>query len=124
MPVLVAKDNTHFFKLALCDQREMRYGEVIDRLFGISPPSSPASERIYCRLPLMDEFLADLAPFPDNLAAPSAVKQANCGVWMSSAGNITPLHFDLCHGFLIQVRRRPSPSAFFLLTTIVSRSWG
>jgi hypothetical protein len=28
---------------------------------------------------------------------------ANCGVWIGSASNITPFHYDLCHGFLVQV---------------------
>ena len=30
-------------------------------------------------------------------------KLSNCGVWLGSAGNVTPLHYDLCHGFLIGV---------------------
>lgn len=33
----------------------------------------------------------------------AALRDANCGVWLGSAGNITPLHYDLCHGFLVQV---------------------
>jgi hypothetical protein len=24
-------------------------------------------------------------------------------VWMGSGGNITPFHYDLCHGFLVQI---------------------
>ena len=28
----------------------------------------------------------------------------NCGVWFGAAGNVTPLHYDLCHGFLIMIR--------------------
>ena len=34
--------------------------------------------------------------------ADSSFKLANVGVWLSSAGCETPLHFDLCHGFLHQ----------------------
>jgi hypothetical protein len=35
-----------------------------------------------------------------------AFKLDLCGVWVSSPGCITPLHFDLCHGLLCQVRGR------------------
>ena len=30
-------------------------------------------------------------------------KDDNCGVWLGTAGNVTPLHYDLCHGFIVQV---------------------
>jgi hypothetical protein len=33
----------------------------------------------------------------------SVFKDENCGVWLGTAGNVTPLHYDLCHGFLVQV---------------------
>ena len=36
-------------------------------------------------------------------AAKSVFKDENCGVWLGTAGNVTPLHYDLCHGFLVQV---------------------
>lgn len=36
-------------------------------------------------------------------AAVPQFKLANCGVWVGSAGNLTPLHYDLCHGFLVGV---------------------
>jgi len=38
----------------------------------------------------------------------SNYKPKNIGVWASSAGCETPLHFDLCHGFLCQVKGRKS----------------
>lgn len=101
MTVLVAKDNCHFFKLALCDTEEMFYRDVIDHIF--RPTPEQASRRIYCRLPLLPEFLADMDLPHDLTGVESGFKLANCGVWMSSSGNITPLHFDLCHGFLVQV---------------------
>lgn len=31
---------------------------------------------------------------------PGEFKEANCGVWLGSAGCVTPLHYDLCHGVL------------------------
>ena len=30
-------------------------------------------------------------------------KLANCGIWIGSDSNITPFHYDLCHGFLVQI---------------------
>ena len=35
--------------------------------------------------------------------ASGVFKDSNCGVWLGSGGNSTPLHYDLCHGFLVQV---------------------
>ena len=33
----------------------------------------------------------------------SPFKLKNIGLWISSEGCVTPLHFDLCHGFLAQI---------------------
>jgi hypothetical protein len=40
-----------------------------------------------------------------NVARPtlSGFNAKNIGVWFSMAGCITPLHFDICHGFLAQI---------------------
>jgi len=32
-----------------------------------------------------------------------ATKLKNAGVWLGSDANVTPFHYDLCHGFLVQV---------------------
>ena len=56
------------------------------------------------RAPLSGGLLAAVAP--DDVAAlmgGAAVKLPNCGVWFGSAGSVTPLHYDLCHGFLCQI---------------------
>ena len=113
VPVLVSKDNHHFFKLALCEERRMPYGAVLDRIFG----GHDDQPRLYLRLDLLPSFHVDIT-LPMELvydlerdgAAATVIKRANCGVWLSTRGNITPLHFDLCHGFLVQVRRRPTTS--------------
>jgi len=113
VPVLVSKDNHHFFKLALCEERRMPYGAVLDRIFG----GHDDQPRLYLRLDLLPSFHVDIT-LPTELvydverdgAAATVIKRANCGVWLSTRGNITPLHFDLCHGFLVQVRRRPTTS--------------
>jgi len=33
-----------------------------------------------------------------------AFKTHNCTVWLGHGGNVTPLHYDLCHGLLVQIR--------------------
>ncbi|KAJ1631912.1 hypothetical protein T492DRAFT_992349 [Pavlovales sp. CCMP2436] len=32
-----------------------------------------------------------------------ATKLKNAGIWLGSDANVTPFHYDLCHGFLVQV---------------------
>ena len=34
------------------------------------------------------------------------LKEHCCGVWLGPARNVTPFHYDLCHGFLAGVRGR------------------
>lgn len=33
----------------------------------------------------------------------TSIKLSNCGVWVSSKDCVTPLHYDICHGFLCQI---------------------
>jgi hypothetical protein len=58
---------------------------------------------IYARAPLTTRALADcdLSALEGMIGMPA--KLANCGIWIGSASNITPFHYDLCHGFLVQV---------------------
>ena len=91
------------------------------------PEAAPShSARIYARAPLRAGLraeckLASLAEFvnganpklagdttPGEKEAhcnwhPDEFNEANCGVWLGSAGCVTPLHYDLCHGFLVGV---------------------
>jgi hypothetical protein len=61
------------------------------------------ADSIYARAPLTERALADcdLQALEAMMGQPAQV--ANCGVWIGSASNITPFHYDLCHGFLVQV---------------------
>ena len=61
------------------------------------------ADSIYARAPLTERALADcdLEVLEAMMGQPAQV--ANCGVWIGSASNITPFHYDLCHGFLVQV---------------------
>jgi ribosomal protein L16 Arg81 hydroxylase len=81
-------------------------------------------QRMYCRLyfdhqPLLaaDTLHQELASIflPNPLSHPhpsspslqqrdlSSFEPKNCGIWISSSGCVTPLHYDLCHGLLVQV---------------------
>ena len=69
-----------------------------------------ARARLYARAPLQGTLRAEV-PL-DGLetlvggaaeGSPHRFKEANCGVWLGSAGCVTPLHYDLCHGFLVGV---------------------
>ena len=64
---------------------------------------------MYARAPLHGALRAEVAL--EGLealvgGAPGAhrFREQNCGAWLGSAGCVTPLHYDLCHGFLVGVR--------------------
>lgn len=126
---LAAKDGVHFMKIGLCDTLDVPLEAVLGRVFPGDAPQLDAAaaaaqlpSRLYARAPLTAPLKAlcgshephcrlvlgegaaeeQQATFKDNL----------CGVWISTHGNITPLHFDLCHGFLNQVRGRKRVTLF------------
>mmetsp|Transcript_40819 Transcript_40819/g.68379 ORF Transcript_40819/g.68379 Transcript_40819/m.68379 type:complete len:314 (+) Transcript_40819:124-1065(+) len=99
----------------------MRWAEAIDCVFKpedandqshTSPSDGP---RYYLKSYLRDELRADVQQLPDRLlfqhnpASPSAgpppekIDAKLTKVWIGSEGNVTPLHFDHCHGLVAQV---------------------
>jgi hypothetical protein len=67
-----------------------------------------ARARLYVRAPLKGALRAAVAldgleTLVGGAVEPHRFKEANCGVWLGSAGCVTPLHYDLCHGFLVGV---------------------
>ena len=118
---LFAKDGTHFFANDLCDASEVSFesGVVTPCLCEKGPG---AGTRRYCRLRPLPEALAhsvDIGePFVEveddgGMEAPgdgenrdrnrSVFSRKLCACWIGSRGVVTPLHFDLCHGFLANV---------------------
>ena len=118
--VLSSKDNKHFLYHELCDQVEITATSAISEIFY----GRDVIRKLYCRLYLSEHpdlladlnmsILAELSQFEilpitsekekitDNCDS-FPFKLKNCGVWVSSAGCVTPLHYDLCHGYLCQI---------------------
>jgi hypothetical protein len=125
--LLIANDGQTFLKHELCKRSEMDFRQAIQLI--LTPTSVEVTEvattteeatveqqRMYCRLyfdrqPTLaaDTLHQQLASafLPNPLAPvslyPSSFEPKNCGIWISSSGCVTPLHYDLCHGLLVQV---------------------
>ena len=103
IPVLTSRDGHRFLKQD-CDLSEQHFAAVVGRLFSEEVPRP----RAYARAPLAGGLVEDVQL--SELAAiflgdaHASFKLDNCGVWLGSAGCVTPLHYDLCHGLLVQVR--------------------
>ena len=103
--VLRSPDSRHFLKRT-CEHYWGPFGNVAERLF--TPGGLPPGERLYARARLEDGLREEVALEPLELlvgGAPGAhsFNVAKCGVWLGSTGCVTPLHYDLCHGFLVGV---------------------
>lgn len=104
--VLVLRSpNARRFLKSDCLQERWPLSRVVQHLFLSETPARDdgCADAIYARAPLSKRALADcdLSGLEEMIGRPA--KLANCGVWMGSASNITPFHYDLCHGFLVQV---------------------
>ena len=103
--VLISNDDRRFLKHELCTVEEMELSLVLSRIFSIDEDDKYPL-KLYCRLYL--DMYPELAQDIDTLllsrlAGIENFKGKNCGVWISSQGCETPLHYDLCHGFLAQI---------------------
>ena len=131
MLLLSAHDDVHFMKNDICEQHKMTLAEAVAHLAMRESNAfvlcdGVQGSRVYMRAPVT-VFGAPEQHFPppydmlngdpeqrgrtamESGNSPprwrnAVVKHALCGVWVSNAGCITPLHFDLCHGMLCQVR--------------------
>eukprot|EP01129_Flabellula_baltica_P001837 TRINITY_DN11743_c0_g1_i1.p1 TRINITY_DN11743_c0_g1~~TRINITY_DN11743_c0_g1_i1.p1 ORF type:complete len:317 (+),score=61.30 TRINITY_DN11743_c0_g1_i1:47-952(+) len=126
--VLCAKDGQNFLKHELCQIQEMTFHDVLRAILGGEFVGLDGeTKRIYYRM-YLDAFPVLKGDLDFNALKLLAVEEGhawieadgdfverneealefdfvdkNCGVWLSSAGCVTPLHYDLCHGFLAQV---------------------
>lgn len=66
-----------------------------------------APSRCYLKSSLRDGHVQHLGHMPDIIffgpSTTESVQKKTAKVWVGSAGNATPLHFDLCHGVIAQV---------------------
>ena len=108
--VLVSLDNRRFLKHELTRIVRMSLREGIRT--ALSPTQTPTGfERRYLR-----QYLDSSAPASwvrafepclgllQETVSGIEFSRKNVGVWCSSGGSETPLHFDLCHGLLVQLR--------------------
>jgi hypothetical protein len=97
--VLRSRDGRRFLKRD-CDQST---GSLADVVAQLGADRGVAAPPIYARAPLSGGVRADCDLTAIEALAGAAAKPANCGLWLGLAGNVTPFHYDLCHGFLVQV---------------------
>lgn len=94
--VLVAREAEVFLKCD-CEVREMSVGSAAREVFG-----GASSTKMYCRA-RVSARCAEVAGI-DFIARvfDEDATLANSRVWFGRGGYVTPLHYDLCHGFLAQ----------------------
>lgn len=108
--VLISKDGKNFLKHELCHSISMNSHHALFSILSKSMPTEKNDEKKYCRLyldrhPMMVEkfqleYLRELISLDKTEAI---CNHKNIGIWVSSNGCVTPLHFDVCHGFLTQI---------------------
>lgn len=92
-----AADGRAFIK-ADCEKDESgTFEEACEKVF-------VRRERVYARAELVASMASASGVERVSEIFGEEAKLRNCGVWFGAAGNVTPLHYDLCHGFLVQVR--------------------
>lgn len=117
--VLRSRDNRQFLKHELTHTVRIPLGEAVEAILG-DPwqcEEEDVGSRSYLRVYLdtapaawtegtkkLLETLGDLVSLEEDGTAHHSFKPGSVGVWVSSAGCETPLHFDLCHGFLHQAQ--------------------
>jgi hypothetical protein len=104
---LIALDGQTFLKHEFCEiLTSLTTRESIQQiLLSNDMISSSHNQRMYCRLYFDHQPLlaADTHHQPLQSIFCSHFEQKNCGIWFSSSECVTPLHYDLCHGLLIQI---------------------
>lgn len=106
---LLAKDNKNFLYHELCDISSVSAKDAIHEILDHSR-NEASGTKMYTRLYLDNHpnLLADInTDILSQIASGNGPEVhftlKNVGVWISSMGCITPLHYDLCHGFLCQI---------------------
>ena len=80
--------------------RLIPWEDAVDAVF------DPQGERCYVKLAMCPEIrkaLPVLSGRPFGPDSAGRLREPLTKLWMGSSGNVTPLHFDLCHGCLTQI---------------------
>jgi len=117
--VLVAHDNRSFLKHELCEQTVVPLKASLDSLLHLplgreaedqkaEKVEEMAKTKRYLRLYLNEQPHLEQDVELDALChlfqvERDQLKSSSVGVWVSSPGCETPMHFDLCHGCLAQI---------------------
>ncbi len=125
LTALVANDNLRFMDNDIMARKvQLAKEDLLSRVFG-PRTAAEGTERLYYRDLLTEAMLAD---FPAGRIAAQFggdVKHDLMRVWIGTEGNVTPLHYDRCHGLLAQVAYfalgsiRLLPPFFFLVLLCV-----
>ena len=105
--------------------RTLLWREGIDSIFAVPPPTATvqvqgepqqSQPRCYLKSPMCPPLRRYVATFPDKLLfvdpTQDQIKESDSKVWVGAAQNVTPLHFDLCHGLIVQVVGRKRVTLF------------
>lgn len=105
--IMKAKDGRNFLKLDYAESLETTLLSALECTLEAAPGQELRYSRFYLDSQPQLEPDIDIS-FMTSLvnSSQSEVTQVfatkNIGIWSSSAGCVTPLHYDLCHGFLAQ----------------------
>ena len=80
-----------------CESSDEVFDTAVKRVF-------VNGEQVYCRAALTEALAKDIDVSAVADLCGLRLKLENCGVWFGSRSNVTPLHYDLCHGFLIMIK--------------------
>ena len=96
-------------KLSEGDRERVRtapWNEAVAAVFAPEPVSqagsSPLGERLYLKSDMLPPLLAAVTPLPGVALGAEGMGPRLAKVWCGSAGVVTSLHFDLCHGLIAQ----------------------
>ncbi|KAL0477824.1 JmjC domain-containing protein [Acrasis kona] len=101
LSVLVSKDNKNFIDNDItCERAQMTNTQLFDHVFHVSS----ASKRLYFRTTLPDALLESVDQLPiKTLLDREKDNTSLLRLWVGSSGNVTPIHYDRCHGVLSQI---------------------
>jgi lysine-specific demethylase 8 len=106
LTVFTSLDNRNFIDNDLTCEKVLREpNELFDAIF-----NRHSQQRLYLRYVLPDALLSSIDQTPlQKLLGRGANDKDNTSlmrVWIGTAGNITPIHYDRCHGLLSQIYGR------------------